>query len=499
MEEIVKWTESRFDYLAAQQWPAAGGPNKKHRMPAKQQPKKRKKKKKQGAGNDGEDEEEEEDEEDSTVGVKSCFFLDPNGGPGYVYPVQRFSYYKEDMLDALESAPSMTKKRENEKLLELVQGYANVDEVDWEKVSKEMTALCKAPRTPMNCFSAYFNNLDPSINKGKWTVEEEKKLVELATVHREHDWIVIAEKLGTNRTPFQCLKHYQQALNTKMTTVTDWTLEEERLLKEAVAMHGTSNNWQSVADHIPGRTANQCMAKWRRSSAAHEGSVVDGRWIEEEERRLFLSAVAFEIPTMDECKKPQSEIDRFIQTYVKGGAGAAAGAAAGVGAAAGAEEEGGNGGAEAGGKKRQRKYLKGLAPADSQGAPVIAWTKVAEMVPGRDDSRCREKWTTSLDPSINLEPWTADEDALLLALVDQLGVGNWTAISQYLLGRNDGQCAARWAKLAKSKGSGAEVAARKKECKKRRTAMPPALGRVEVSTLQPSSSDFVEVLSISTS
>ncbi|ELP84981.1 transcription factor MYB23, putative [Entamoeba invadens IP1] len=40
-----------------------------------------------------------------------------------------------------------------------------------------------------------------------------------------------------------------------------WTLEEDRLLEEAVSIYGPKH-WQSIADRIPSRTRKQCRERW---------------------------------------------------------------------------------------------------------------------------------------------------------------------------------------------------------------------------------------------
>ena len=39
---------------------------------------------------------------------------------------------------------------------------------------------------------------------------------------------------------------------------------------------------------------------------------------------------------------------------------------------------------------------------------VAKWSQVQQMVPGRTDVQCRERWSNILDPSLNLGKWTVD-------------------------------------------------------------------------------------------
>ncbi len=53
------------------------------------------------------------------------------------------------------------------------------------------------------------NMLNPSINKQKWSKDEDAKLVELILQSKEFkDWDLIAAELDNDRTPFQCFHRY---------------------------------------------------------------------------------------------------------------------------------------------------------------------------------------------------------------------------------------------------------------------------------------------------
>ena len=120
----------------------------------------------------------------------------------------------------------------------------------------------------------------------------------------------ISDELGTKRTPLQCLQRYQQALNSKLVDSSEWTRDEDNMLRKAVEIHGTKN-WQNVASIILGRSAVQCGARYRKSSKSRN-DIVDGSWADIDERKLFLASVAYEIPTSSIFKKTTSEIDAFV-------------------------------------------------------------------------------------------------------------------------------------------------------------------------------------------
>lgn len=77
------------------------------------------------------------------------------------------------------------------------------------------------------------------------------------------------------------------------------------------------------------------------------------------------------------------------------------------------------------------------------------WALVAESVPFRTRAQCRDRWVTSLDPSINRSKFEADEYVKIVELVKLHGK-NWTFIAQQLNGRTDSQVTQKYKKLIKN-------------------------------------------------
>ncbi|KAI0541764.1 hypothetical protein GGR58DRAFT_414743 [Xylaria digitata] len=55
------------------------------------------------------------------------------------------------------------------------------------------------------------------------------------------------------------------------------------------------------------------------------------------------------------------------------------------------------------------------------------WTKVSEALGSRNGDQCWKRWHDKLDPRIDHSPWTSEEDATLLQIVEKMGT-NWRVI-----------------------------------------------------------------------
>ncbi|EAY20572.1 Myb-like DNA-binding domain containing protein [Trichomonas vaginalis G3] len=65
-----------------------------------------------------------------------------------------------------------------------------------------------------------------------------------------------------------------------------------------------------------------------------------------------------------------------------------------------------------------------------------SWKSVASFMPGRNVRQCRERWNKFLSPSVNLSPFTREEDVRLLGLYKELGP-QWVKIGKHLGNRSD--------------------------------------------------------------
>ena len=64
------------------------------------------------------------------------------------------------------------------------------------------------------------------------------------------------------------------------------------------------------------------------------------------------------------------------------------------------------------------------------------WSMIAAKMPKRNARQCRERWLNYLNPDLNTDEWTPDEDKRLLDLHSQLGC-RWVQITRAFPNRTD--------------------------------------------------------------
>ncbi|KAF8390043.1 hypothetical protein HHK36_024564 [Tetracentron sinense] len=243
--------------------------------------------------------------------------------------------------------------------------------VEWERLASMYVmgrsgAECEARyRVSADIFQdRWLNYEDPLINHNEWTNIEDKNLLLIVQQSGLHNWIDIAIRLGSNRTPFQCLARYQRSLNAYILK-RDWTEDEDAQLRAAVEAFG-EDNWQLIASNLEGRASTQCSNRWRKS--LHPARERVGRWTLDEDKRLKVAVMLF---------GPKS------------------------------------------------------------------WRKIAQFISGRTQVQCRERWVNCLDPSLNLEEWTEEEDFRLKAAIVEHRYC-WSKVAAAVPPRTDSQCRRRW-------------------------------------------------------
>lgn len=77
------------------------------------------------------------------------------------------------------------------------------------------------------------------------------------------------------------------------------------------------------------------------------------------------------------------------------------------------------------------------------------WIKISTEMGDKNPRQCRDRWVSYLNPSINRDPWTYEEDELLIQTVEEIGT-KWVKISALFPGRTDAQCKNRYQRIQRN-------------------------------------------------
>ncbi|NXO09932.1 SNPC4 protein, partial [Oriolus oriolus] len=237
------------------------------------------------------------------------------------------------------------------------------DEHDWDKISN---IHFDGQRSAEELRKFWQNWEHPSINKKEWTEEEIEGLKQIAAKHNYLDWQAIAQELGTNRTPFQCLQKYQ--IYNKDLKRKEWTKDEDQMLLELVQEMrvGSHIPYKKIAYYMEGRDSAQLIYRWTKNV---DPSLKKGPWTPEEDAMLMAAV------------KKYREKDWYkIRTEVPGRSDA----------------------------QCRDRYLKALhwdvkkgkwsMEEEEQLIELVQkhglghWSKIASELPHRTDSQCLSKW-----------------------------------------------------------------------------------------------------------
>ncbi len=80
------------------------------------------------------------------------------------------------------------------------------------------------------------------------------------------------------------------------------------------------------------------------------------------------------------------------------------------------------------------------------------WPRIANKIGTKTARQCRDRYNNYLDPRLNHEEWTTDEDSRLRSLYETHGP-KWSMISRQLKTRSTGSVRNRWCLLARQSAS----------------------------------------------
>jgi hypothetical protein len=115
----------------------------------------------------------------------------------------------------------------------------------------------------------------------KWSKQEDDTLKQAVEEHGAKNWKLISTHLP-GRSEVQCLHRWQKVL--KPTLVKGpWTADEDRKVVELVGKYG-AKKWSLIASNLPGRIGKQCRERWHNHL---NPEISKEAWKEEEDRTIL--------------------------------------------------------------------------------------------------------------------------------------------------------------------------------------------------------------------
>jgi hypothetical protein len=142
-------------------------------------------------------------------------------------------------------------KEEDELLITLAEKYS---EKNWKEISKRFLK-----KNSLQCFSRY-KRIRPGIIKGSWKKEEDLRIIELVMKHGKA-WSKISKILGT-RNGKQIRDRYINVLDPEIKKG-KFTDDEDNKLVLLFKQHGPK--WATIAKYYPNRTADMIKNRFHSS------------------------------------------------------------------------------------------------------------------------------------------------------------------------------------------------------------------------------------------
>ncbi len=156
-----------------------------------------------------------------------------------------FNIDKQDMKKQLKWT-----KENDKRLIGLIENYPR-PKINWSEIADHFDH-----KTKTQCYSRY-RQINPSLNKGTWSKNEEELLVELVNKYGKN-WAKIAT-IHKTRSGKQIRDHFNYCINNK----NNFTEEEDIKIKNLYLEYG--NKFSMFTKYLPGRTGEAIKNRFHSS------------------------------------------------------------------------------------------------------------------------------------------------------------------------------------------------------------------------------------------
>uniref|UniRef100_A0A8C6X9D1 Small nuclear RNA activating complex polypeptide 4 n=1 Tax=Naja naja TaxID=35670 RepID=A0A8C6X9D1_NAJNA len=178
--------------------------------------------------------------------------------------LQKFQSYNKDFKRS-EWSPE-----EDQMLRQLVQEMRVGNHIPYRKMAYYMEG-----RDSAQLIYRWTKRVDPNLKRGAWTPKEDALLLKAVAKYGEREWYKIRVEVP-GRNDLQCRDRYLHSLHYDIKKG-KWSQEEEEKLIELTEKYGRGH-WAKIASELPHRSGSQCLSKWkillgyRRCRRKEEGS-----------------------------------------------------------------------------------------------------------------------------------------------------------------------------------------------------------------------------------